>query len=68
MEVRRIWNEVAFDTAQRCLQAGAVRDDVTRKALERAAARYFWAACGMERGASRGFEPAPLRASGKTPR
>lgn len=66
--MERIWNEVAFDTAQRCLQAGAGRDDVTRKALERAAARYFFKACGMDRGASRGIEPAPLRVGGKSPR
>lgn len=48
MEVGRV-SLVDFDTARRCLQAAKGKDDQTRRSLERAAARYFWKACGMDR-------------------
>lgn len=63
--MERIWNEVAFDTAQRCWSAGQGKDEETRRALERAAVRYFYRACGMDRRDARMANDAPrLRAQG----
>lgn len=43
----RVWSAEDYETARGCWDAGANRDDVTRRVLERAATRYFEKAIGM---------------------
>jgi hypothetical protein len=49
METRRGWSEQDFKTAQGLWRRGAEMGDDDRRALERAAVRYFFKACGMDR-------------------
>lgn len=49
METRRDWNGQDFTTAQNVWRRGASMDDDDRRALERAAVRYFYKACGIDR-------------------
>lgn len=59
------WKEDAYEAARRCWTRSRVESDTeTRRALERAGTRFFWRACGMERGPS-GPLP-PVRLAGHT--
>lgn len=69
------WNERSYIAASRCWEAGLKADDATRKALERAATRYFWKACGIEDRAAEpklnaapGEERPPYLRAGESPR
>jgi len=47
--MERTWDAKCFDDALRCWDSGEGRDDTIRRARERQAVRYFWAALGMRR-------------------
>jgi len=56
------WKEDAYEAARRCWNRSRVETDTeTRKALERAATRFFWRACGMEGGPDDPPSPPGLR-------